>query len=181
MIVRRSGASNRFNLCCWAWELKPGASRGEAFTISEGVKNGKETPRLSSNCSCRPARMNPAPPWVPPSARRCQHHGLLQRVQRPARRGQIGQIIPVDISIFTDGSFTFVTKTPPAGDLIKRLPGVPGGSCQDQGGQSAAKAQVTEYKIAEVKLKRTWEGVKPGKRHAHGRNTARSMGVNVVD
>ena len=60
-------------------------------------------------------KANPAPPvgtaLGPPW---CQHHGLCQGVQRPHRTARSGQVIPVEITIFTDNSFTFITKTPPA-------------------------------------------------------------------
>ena len=41
---------------------------------------------------------------------------------------QMGQIIPVELSIFTDGSFTFITKTPPAAILLKKAAGIKSGS-----------------------------------------------------
>src|SRR5438105_1618013 len=41
---------------------------------------------------------------------------------------QVGSIVPVEITIFEDRSFTFITKTPPAADLIKKAAGVPSGS-----------------------------------------------------
>ena len=41
---------------------------------------------------------------------------------------QIGTVIPVEITIFSDGSFTFITKTPPAGELIKKAAKVDRGS-----------------------------------------------------
>lgn len=41
---------------------------------------------------------------------------------------QVGSIVPVEITIFEDRSFTFVTKTPPAADLIKKALGIPAGS-----------------------------------------------------
>ena len=43
---------------------------------------------------------------------------------------QMGQIIPVEITVFTDNSFTFITKTPPAGDLIKRAANLQKGSAE---------------------------------------------------
>ena len=95
-------------------------------------------------------------------------------------QGQMGQIIPVDISIFTDGSFTFVTKTPPAGDLIKKAAGVPRGSAEPNKTKvgKITKAQVRE--IAEIKLK-DLEGVSLESAMLMVEGTARSMGVNVVD
>ena len=41
---------------------------------------------------------------------------------------QVGSVIPVEITIFEDRSFTFITKTPPASDLIKKALGIPSGS-----------------------------------------------------
>jgi large subunit ribosomal protein L11 len=92
----------------------------------------------------------------------------------------MGQVIPVDISIFTDGSFTFVTKTPPAPDLIKKAAGLTSGSAEPNKNKvgKITKAQVRE--IAEVKLKDlTGVSLESAMRMVEG--TARSMGVTVVD
>lgn len=91
-----------------------------------------------------------------------------------------GQVIPVDISIFTDGSFVFVTKTPPAGDLIKRAAGLPKGSAEPNKNKvgKITKHQVRE--IAEIKLK-DLTGVSLESAMAMVEGTARSMGVTVVD
>ena len=95
-------------------------------------------------------------------------------------QGQIGQVIPVDISIFSDGSFTFVLKTSPAGDLIKKAAGVPRGSAEPNKSKigKITKAQVRE--IAEIKLK-DLEGVSLESAMRMVEGTARSMGVTVVD
>jgi len=98
-----------------------------------------------------------------------------------ARTGaQMGQIIPVEITIFTDNSFTFVTKTPPAGDLIKRAAGLPKGSAEPNKAKvgKLTKAQVRE--IAEVKLKDlTGVSLESAMRMVEG--TAASMGVTIVE
>jgi len=95
-------------------------------------------------------------------------------------QAQIGQVIPVDITIFQDGSFNFVTKTPPAGDLIKKAAGVGKGSAapnKDKVGK-ITRQQVRE--IAEIKLKDLGDlPLDSAMRMIEG--TARSMGVNVVD
>lgn len=95
-------------------------------------------------------------------------------------QAQIGQVIPVDITIFQDGSFNFITKTPPAGDLIKKAAGVGKGSAapnKDKVGK-ITRQQVRE--IAEIKLKDLGElPLDSAMRMIEG--TARSMGVNVVD
>jgi large subunit ribosomal protein L11 len=95
-------------------------------------------------------------------------------------QAQMGQIIPVEITIFTDGSFTFITKTPPAVDLIKRAAGIPKGSPEPNKSKvgKITKQQVRE--IAEVKLKDlTSLSLESAMHMVEG--TARSMGVTVVD
>ncbi|MBV7331661.1 50S ribosomal protein L11 [Chloroflexi bacterium TSY] len=91
-----------------------------------------------------------------------------------------GQIVPVELSIFTDGSFTFITKTPPAVDLIKKAAGLDKGSGEpnrEKVGQ-ITRQQVSE--IAEVKLKDLGAiPLESTMRMVEG--TARSMGVVVVD
>lgn len=95
-------------------------------------------------------------------------------------QAQIGQIIPVEITIFQDGSFTFITKTPPAGDLIKRAANLQKGSeapNKNKVGQ-ITRQQVRE--IAEIKMKDLNNmPVESAMRMIEG--TARSMGVTVID
>ncbi len=92
----------------------------------------------------------------------------------------MGQVIPVDISIFTDGSFTFVTKTPPAPDLIKKAAGLASGSAEPNKNKvgKITRSQVRE--IAEVKLK-DLTGVTLESAMKMVEGTARSMGVTIVD
>ena len=95
-------------------------------------------------------------------------------------QSQMGQIIPVDLTIFTDGSFTFITKTPPAADLIKKAAKLEKGSSEpniDKVGQ-VNRQQVRE--IAEVKLG-DMTGVSLESAMLMIEGTARSMGVTVVD
>lgn len=95
-------------------------------------------------------------------------------------QGQMGQVIPVEITIFSDNSFTFITKTPPAGDLIKRMSGIDKGSAEPNKTKvgKLTRAQVRE--IAEVKLK-DLTGVSLESAMQMVEGTARSMGVTVVD
>ena len=64
-----------------------------------------------------------------------------------------GQIIPAEISIFTDGSFTFITKTPPAVDLIKKAISLDKGSSEPNKTKVGKLSQQQVREIAEVKLK----------------------------
>ncbi|MDH4209569.1 MAG: 50S ribosomal protein L11 [Anaerolineae bacterium] len=65
---------------------------------------------------------------------------------------QAGQIVPVEITIYADRSFTFVTKTPPASDLLKRAAGIEKGSLspgEEQAG-TVTRRQIRE--IAQLKM-----------------------------
>ena len=98
-----------------------------------------------------------------------------------ARTGNaIGQVIPVEITIFTDGSFTFVTKTSPAGDLIKKAAGLPRGSAEPNRTKVGKITQAQVREISEIKLK-DLEGVSRESAMRMIEGTARSMGVTVVD
>lgn len=95
-------------------------------------------------------------------------------------QAQIGQIIPVDITIFQDGSFNFVTKTPPAGDLIKKAAGVGKGSAEPNKSKVGKITRQQVREIAEIKLKDLGDlPLESAMRMVEG--TARSMGITVVE
>ena len=92
---------------------------------------------------------------------------------------QAGQIIPVAITVYEDRSFTFVLKTPPAPDLLRRAAGVEKGSstnASDKVGKVTAD-QVRE--IAEIKMK-DLNAVDLAGAIKQIEGTARSMGIDVV-
>jgi len=95
------------------------------------------------------------------------------------RRPKTGQIVPVEITIFEDRSFTFITKTPPTSFLLRQAAGLdkaahePG---REEAG-SVTDAQVTE--IAETKMPDlNTNDLEQAKLQVAG--TARSMGIRVV-
>lgn len=95
-------------------------------------------------------------------------------------QAQIGQIIPVEITIYSDNSFVFITKTPPAGDLIKRAVGIPKGSAEPNKTKVGKLTRQQVREIAEIKLKDlTGVGLESAMLMIEG--TARSMGITVVD
>jgi large subunit ribosomal protein L11 len=91
---------------------------------------------------------------------------------------QVGTIIPVEITIFEDRTFTFITKTPPAADMLRKAAGVAKGSGvpnKQKVGQ-VTRAQIRE--IAETKLKDlNAVDLEGAMRMIEG--TARSMGLTV--
>jgi large subunit ribosomal protein L11 len=92
----------------------------------------------------------------------------------------IGNIVPAQITVFTDSYFTFITKTPPASDLLKKAAGVKSGAGNpllDKVG-TVTRAQVKE--IAETKMKDLNAiDIEGAMRQIEG--TARSMGIEVVE
>ena len=93
---------------------------------------------------------------------------------------QAGNIIPAEITIFQDGSFTFVTKTPPASDLLKKAAGVKSGSAVPHTTKvgKVTRAQIKE--IAELKMK-DLNAVDLAGAMLQIEGSARSMGLDVVE
>jgi large subunit ribosomal protein L11 len=90
-----------------------------------------------------------------------------------------GQIVPVLITVYEDRSFSFVTKTPPAADLLRRAAGVEKGSGRPN---AASVGRVTGdqiREIAEVKM-RDLNAVDLDGAIKQVEGTARSMGIEVV-
>src|SRR5580693_4383702 len=71
---------------------------------------------------------SPAPPVGPALGQHGVNIMEFVKAYNAATEAQRGSIIPVDITVYEDRSFTFVTKTPPASELIKKAAGVPKGS-----------------------------------------------------
>jgi large subunit ribosomal protein L11 len=125
-------------------------------------------------------KANPAPPIGPALA----GHGinLMQFCKEYNARtsGRPGEILPAEISVFTDGSFTFILKSPPAAVLLKKAAGVEKGSSEPNREKvgKVTRAQVRE--IAEVKMKDLNAiDIEGAMRQIEG--TARNMGLLVVD
>ena len=125
-------------------------------------------------------KANPAPPIGPALA----GHGInlmaFCKEYNARTANRMGEVIPAEISIFTDGSFTFVLKTPPAGVLLKKAAGIEKGSAQPNREKvgKVTRAQVRE--IAELKMKDLNAlDIEGAMRQIEG--TARNMGIQVVD
>ncbi len=125
-------------------------------------------------------KATPAPPIGPALA----GHGInimafcKEYNARTAQRA--GEIVPAEITVYTDGSFTFVLKSPPAAVLLAKAAGVEKGSSapnREKVGR-VTRAQVRE--IAEQKMKdMNANDIEGAMRQIEG--TARNMGITVVD
>jgi large subunit ribosomal protein L11 len=120
----------------------------------------------------------PAPPVGPALGQHGVNIMEFVKAYNAATESQRGNVIPVEITVYEDRSFTFVTKTPPAAELIKKAAGVPKGSSEPHKTKVAklTDAQLTE--IAEMKMQDlNANDVDMAKRIIAG--TARSMGITV--
>ena len=125
-------------------------------------------------------KANPAPPIGPALA----GHGInlmaFCKEYNARTANRMGEVVPAEISIFTDGSFTFILKTPPAGVLLKKAAGIEKGSAQPNREKvgKVTRAQIRE--IAELKMKDLNAlDIEGAMRQIEG--TARNMGLQVVD
>lgn len=125
-------------------------------------------------------KATPAPPLGPALG----SHGVnimdFTKAYNDATKDKIGQIIPVEITVYEDRSFTFVLKTPPAAELLRKAAGVDKGAGNPLTTKvgSVTKAQVRE--IAETKMADlSARDIEAGMKIIEG--TARSMGITVTD
>jgi large subunit ribosomal protein L11 len=124
-------------------------------------------------------KATPAPPIGPALGQ----HGvaIMEFCKQYNERTQAmaGQIVPVLITVYEDRSFSFVTKTPPAADLLRRAAGVEKGSGRPN---TASVGRITGdqiREIAEVKM-RDLNAVDLDGAIKQVEGTARSMGIEVV-
>ena len=91
---------------------------------------------------------------------------------------QAGSIVPAEITVFEDRSFTFVLKTPPAWDLLKKAANVEKGSAAQKRDKVATLSRDAVKKIAEMKMKDlNANDIDAAIKMVEG--TARSMGIEV--
>jgi len=126
-------------------------------------------------------KATPAPPLGPVLGQAGINIGeFVNQFNEQTREGRMGEVVPVEISVFDDRTFTFITKTSPASRLILKAIGKDKAS-QKPGiakGGTITRAQVRE--IAEVKaVDLSAASIEAAMKTIEG--TARSMGVEVVD
>ncbi len=91
---------------------------------------------------------------------------------------QAGNIIPVELTIYTDGTFSFITKTPPVADLLRKAAGVEKGSAEPNRVKVGKITKQQLREIAEIKMKdMNAVDIEGAERQIIG--TARSMGIEI--
>jgi large subunit ribosomal protein L11 len=123
-------------------------------------------------------KANPAPPIGPALA----GHGIniMQFCKEYNARTQnkMGEIIPAQITVYTDGSFTFILKSPPTAELIKKAAGVEKGSDMPNRNKVGTISREKVREIAEIKMKdMNANDIENAMRQIEG--TARNMGITV--
>lgn len=125
-------------------------------------------------------KANPAPPIGPALA----GHGInimaFCKEYNARTQNHAGEVIPAEITVYTDGSFTFVLKSSPAAELLKKAAGIPKGSDVPNRNKvgKVTRAQIRD--IAEQKMKdMNAHDLEAAMRQIEG--TARNMGLTVVE
>ena len=126
------------------------------------------------------AKATPAPPVGPALGQAGVNIMAFVKEFNERTAKQAGLIIPVEITVFEDRSFTFITKTPPAAVLLKKAAGLAKASGEPNKNKVAklprAKAQeIAESKMADLNA----ASIEAATRMIEG--TARSMGIEIVD
>jgi large subunit ribosomal protein L11 len=140
------------------------------------AKKLKAVVRLQLNAG----KANPAPPVGPALASHGVNIMAFCKEYNARTSNRPGELLPAEISIYSDGSFTFVLKTSPAPFLIRKAAGIEKGSGvpnKEKVGK-LTRAQVRE--IAEVKMK-DLNAIDLAGAMLQIEGTARSMGVTIVD
>ncbi|MSQ33756.1 MAG: 50S ribosomal protein L11 [Dehalococcoidia bacterium] len=123
-------------------------------------------------------KATPAPPVGPALGQHGVNIMAFVKEYNERTAKQAGSVVPAEITIFEDRSFSFVTKTPPAADLLRKAAGIEKGSgnpLRDKAG-TVTRAKVRE--IAELKLKDlSANDLEAAMRMIEG--TARSMGLEI--
>ncbi len=123
-------------------------------------------------------KATPAPPVGPALGQHGVNIMAFCKDYNERTTAQAGSIVPVEITVFEDRSFTFITKTPPVADLLKKAMGIDKGSGKPGAEQAGTISKDKLREIAELKMKDLNAlDIEGAERIVEG--TARSMGIQV--
>lgn len=121
---------------------------------------------------------NPAPPIGPALGQHGVNIMEFCKAYNAATENQRGNVVPVEITVYEDRSFSFITKTPPAAELIKKAAGVQKGSGVPHTEKVGKLSQSQVEEIAQTKLEDLNANDLAGAAKIVA-GTARSMGIDV--
>lgn len=125
-------------------------------------------------------KANPAPPVGPALGQHGVNIMAFCKEYNAKTVDKVGTVIPVEISVYEDRSFTFVLKTPPASVLIRKAAGIEKGSSESSRKQVASITRSQLQEIASTKLPDlNTDNIEAAMKIVEG--TARNMGVTVSD
>ncbi len=123
---------------------------------------------------------NPAPPVGPALGQHGVNIMEFCKQFNVRTQGQVGLLIPVELTVYADRSFTFITKTPPAAVLLKKAAGIETASAEPNRNKVASVTRKQVREIAQLKMPDlNAASIEAAMRMIEG--TARSMGFTVVD
>ena len=123
-------------------------------------------------------KANPAPPVGPALGQHGINIMAFCKEYNERTAAQAGSVIPVEITVFDDGSFTFITKTPPTTDLLKKALGIEKGASASGRETVGTLSRDKLREIAQLKAKDlNATSIEGAERIIEG--TARSMGIEV--
>ena len=125
-------------------------------------------------------KATPAPPVGPALGQHAINIMAFCKEYNEKTAAQAGSIVPAEVTVFEDRSFTFVLKTPPASDLLRKAAGIPRGSATQKRDKVGAITRDQLREIATLKMRDlNAASVEAAEKMIEG--SARSMGVEIKE
>lgn len=125
-------------------------------------------------------KANPAPPVGPALGQHGVNIMEFCKAFNAKTQDKMGFVIPVEITVYKDRSFTFILKTPPASDLLKKAAGIKSGAANSKTDKAGTITKAKLQEIAETKMQDLNAGSLETAMSVIA-GSARSMGIEIVE